>query len=323
MIKVALIGIGGMGMGHFNTYKKLEEAKIVAVADPRTEMAREKVNDENIKIYADMEELIKNEDVDMVDICTPSYLHVPLSIRAMELGKHVICEKPMSQSSKDTKSVIKASEKYGKKYMVAHVLRFLAPYVYLKNVIESRELGNIVHLDMKRILGIPRWTWENWMRDVKKSGGCTIDTAIHDIDFSQYAFGLPKKIQSVHHCMRENNDYIVANLIYDNHTVTITSGWFNYELPFRMEYQAIFENGFVERKADGTVLKNGEIVDLGNVDEGEDTGINIKSGDGFLDEIRCFISSINGNESADFVLPESSETSIRLAETIMKKAIKH
>jgi len=130
MIKVALIGIGGMGKVHFDVYKKLGRTKVIAVADVRTDMAKEKVNDENIKIYATMEELLKNETPDMVDICTPSYLHAELSIKAMEMGFHVLCEKPMSLTSKETKEMIAVSERTGKLFMVAHVVRFMSAYVY-------------------------------------------------------------------------------------------------------------------------------------------------------------------------------------------------
>ncbi len=198
MIKVALIGIGGMGKVHFDEYMKNPETQIVAVADVRTDMAKKKVNDENIRIYADMDELLANEEVDLVDISTPSYMHSELSIKALKKGKHVICEKPMSISSEDTSKMIEAARESGKLYMTAHVVRFMSPYVYLKSIIDSGELGKIVHIDMKRISAIPRWSWEDWMRDIKKSGGSPIDLSIHDLVFVQYVFGQPKAVSGVY-----------------------------------------------------------------------------------------------------------------------------
>lgn len=322
MIRVALIGIGGMGNGHFNAFKSVKNAKIVAVADPRMDMAREKVNDETIKIYPDMDELLKNEEIDMVDICTPTYMHIPLAIKALEMGKHVLSEKPMSVSSRDTQLVIDTAKKCGKKYMVAHVVRFLPAYVALKNVIDSGELGELVHLDMQRLSGIPRWNWESWMMDVTKSGGCTIDMAIHDIDFAQYAFGLPKEINGVYQKMRDDNDYVTANLVYDRFSVTITGGWYNYAFPFRMTYLAVFQNGFMEFKADGSVIKNGEPFDVTTPVEEEDTGMNLKGFAGYSDEIQYFVDCINEDREVTAVMPESSQTSIKLAEEIMEKAVK-
>ena len=85
MIKVALIGIGGMGNVHFNAYKTLDDVKVIAVADVRVDMAKEKVNDDSVKIYHDMDELLANEQPDVIDICTPSYMHADLSVKAVFL----------------------------------------------------------------------------------------------------------------------------------------------------------------------------------------------------------------------------------------------
>ena len=184
MINVALVGIGGMGNVHFRAYRKMENVKIVAVADVRTEMAKEKVADESIKIYSCIDELLENEKPDMIDICTPSYLHKEIAVKALNAGVHVLCEKPMSLNTKDTAEIISAAEKSGKLFMTAHVVRFMAPYRYLKSVIDSGELGNPVHIEMKRTSAIPKWSWEDWMRCEAKSGGATIDLSIHDIDFA-------------------------------------------------------------------------------------------------------------------------------------------
>ena len=155
MKKVALIGIGGMGFVHYNAYKKIEGAKVIAVADPRVDMAKGKIGEDDVKVYATIEELFANEKPDMVDVCTPSYMHADLSIYAMEQGCDVLCEKPMSVTEEDTARIIAAQEKTGKTFMVAHVVRFMAPYVYLKSVIDSGELGRPVHIQMKRISSVP------------------------------------------------------------------------------------------------------------------------------------------------------------------------
>ena len=319
MIKVALIGIGGMGNVHFNAYKKIESARVIAVADVRTDMAREKVNDENIRIYASMDDLLENESPDVVDICTPSYLHSEFSIKALKKGIHVLCEKPMSLSSKETKDMIDAAEKSGKLFMTAHVVRFMAPYVYLKNVVDSGEMGKPVHIDMKRLSGMPAWSWEDWMRDLNKSGGTPIDLSIHDIDFIQYAFGQPEKVSGVYKKMANNNDYIVSQLVYDGFDVTVTGGWYNCSIPFRAEYTAIFENGYVE-SIGGKLIKNGEEV---NVEVGEisgDTGINLSGADGYVDEIKYFIDCIMNGRKPEIVTPESSQNSIKLIERILENS---
>ena len=93
-MKVGLIGIGGMGFVHFNCYKKMEGVKI-AVADIRVDMAKEEIKDDSIPVYASYEEMIEKEELDFVDICTPSYLHADMAVYALEHGLHTLCEKPM------------------------------------------------------------------------------------------------------------------------------------------------------------------------------------------------------------------------------------
>ena len=139
---------------------------------------------------------------------------------------------------------------------------------------------------MKRISSIPRWSWEDWMRDIKKSGGTPIDLSIHDIDFAYSVFGEPKSVNGIYNELKDNNDYIVSNLVYDGFTVTTAGGWFNAQIPFTAEFFAIFENGMVKLEG-GKLYKNGEVVDLSASakDVSENMGINIPRADGYTAEI--------------------------------------
>ena len=320
MIKVALIGIGGMGNVHFRSYKKMNNVELIAVADVRTEMAREKLGDHPALVFSTIDELLENVKPDMIDICTPSYLHKEIAVKALEAGIHVLSEKPMSLNTEDTAEIIAAAEKSGKLFMTAHVVRFMTPYHYLKSVVDSAELGAPVHVEMKRTSAIPKWSWEDWMRNVEKSGGAPIDLSIHDIDFAQYVFGDPKEVSAVHYTLKNNSDYIVSNLIYDGFAVTITGGWYCCDLKFSAEYRAIFENGYVESR-DGKIYKNGEEITIAQGDVSEDTGINISGVDGYATEIAYFVDCIENGRRPEIVTPESSQNSIRLAERLLENSI--
>lgn len=320
MIKVALIGIGGMGAVHFNCYKDIADAQVVAVCDVRTDMAKEKVNDENVNIYESYDELLANETPDIIDICTPSYMHREMSIKALEKGINVLCEKPMSLSSEDTEAVIAAAEKSGKCFMTAHVVRFMTPYMYLKDVIKSNELGALLRLDMKRISSIPRWSWEDWMRDTKKSGGTPLDLSIHDIDFVQYVLGEPNEVRGVYHSLKNDNDYIVSELVYDNCIVSTEGTWYAYDIPFRAEFSAVFENGTL-RLTDNKLYKNEEEIELKTGELSDDTGINISGVDGYGGEIEYFVSCVKNNSKPQIVTPQSSQASVKLVERILKNSI--
>ena len=291
----------------------------IAVCDIRVDMAREKINDESIPVYASFEEMIEKENPDFIDVCSPSYMHTDMTVYALEHGKHVLCEKPMSINSTEAKRMIEAKEKSGKLLMTAHVVRFMSPYVYLKSVVDSGELGKPVHVIMHRLSETPRWSWENWMMDEKKSGHVTLDLSVHDIDFAQYVFGQPEQISAVYHEMKDESNFVSTNMLYDGFHVETVGGWYNAAIPFHAEYTAIFENGYVESRG-GKIVKNGKEVSLEATETSEDTGINLSGADGYADEIAYFMDCIKNNREPERVSPESSLKSVQLVEEILKKA---
>ena len=317
-MKVGLIGIGGMGNVHFNCYKKMEGIEI-AVADIRVDMAKDKIKDDSIPVYASYEEMIEREKPDFVDICTPSYMHADMAVYALEHGCHALCEKPMSISSAESKRMIDARDKSGKLLMIAHVVRFMSPYVYLKSVIDSGELGKPVHVIMHRLSEAPKWSWENWMLNTQKSGGVTLDLSIHDIDFMQYVFGAPKSVDATYRDLEDNSNYVCSTFCFDGFSVDTVGGWYNASIPFRAEYLAVFENGYVESKC-GKLTKNGKEVTVEAGQTSEDTGINLSGADGYADEIAYFIDCIKNNRNPEIVTPESSCFSVELVEKILDKA---
>lgn len=317
-MKVGLIGLGGMGFVHFNCYKKMAGVEI-AVADIRVDMSKEKIKDDTVPVYASYEEMIERENPDFIDVCTPSYMHADMTVYALEHGKHVLCEKPMSINSDGAKRMIAAKEKSGKLLMTAHVVRFMSPYVYLKSVIDSGELGKPVHIIMHRLSEAPKWSWENWMLDTNKSGGVALDLSVHDIDFVQHTFGNPDSLSATYHDLEDNSNYVSTSFSYDGFSVETVGGWFNASLPFRAEYLAVFENGYVESRG-GKVKKNGVEVSLEVGETSEDTGINLSGADGYSDEITYFIDCIKNNREPARVSPESSLNSVKLVEEILAKA---
>ena len=317
-MKVGIIGLGGMGFVHFNCYKKMAGIEI-AVADIRVDMAKDKIKDGTVPVYASYEEMIEKECPDFVDVCTPSYLHADITVYALEHGKHVICEKPMSISSGESQRMIDASEKSGKLLMIAHVVRFMSPYVYLKSVIDSGELGKPVHIIMHRLSEAPKWSWENWMLTPEKSGGVTLDLSIHDIDFVQYVFGDPVSVTAAYHPLKDNSNHVSTVFGYDGFSVETVGAWFNASLPFRAEYLAVFENGYVSSR-DGKVIKNGQEVSLEVGETSEDTGINLSGADGYSDEITYFIDCINKGKKPERVTPVSSKRSVEIVEQIINTA---
>lgn len=318
MIKVGLIGIGGIGSAHFDCYKNIDNAEIVAVADVRVDMAKEKLKDyPGIRIYSSIEDLLANEEVDMVDICTPTYMHADMSVYALEKGVHTMCEKPMALNSDDAKRMVEAAEKSGKIFMIGHVVRFMKPYMYLKAVVDSGELDKPLQFELKRLSHIPEWSWEDWMRDPKKSGGSLVDLSIHDLDFVQYIFGKPEKVSSTYRKFRDNSDFVVSELMYDGMFATVTGAFYTTpDFPFMAEYLAVFENGYI-RYQGGKLVKNGEEVNLSDNTVQTNAGINLPDVGGHQYEIAYFVDCVANGKMPEIVTPDGAYETIRLIERLL------
>ena len=314
-MRIALVGVGGMGGVHFNIYKGMTDIELVALCDIRMDMLKEKAGDLNVNLYDNIDEMLAAEKPDMVDICTPTYLHVEMAIKAMEAGAHVLSEKPMALKSEEIDALFAAMEKTGKRYMTAQVVRFMNAYVYLKAIIDSKKYGKLESLTMQRFSQTPMWSWDNWFMDEKRSGHVALDLMIHDVDYMQSVFGEPKDIVGIYHPMTNNTNYAVANYIYDGFAVSIETGWYNDQgLRFVAAFKAVFENGNLILDKDGKLYENNTPVDFQNVESVGETGINISNVDGYAGEIRYFIDCVRSGKEAEMATPASSAATIKLVE---------
>jgi predicted dehydrogenase len=148
-----------------------------------------------IATYADAEELFRDPAVQIVDICTPTPQHAPLTIAALKAGKHVVLEKPMALTLDECDAVIAASRETGAQLMVGHCLRYWPHYVKAREVIASGEFGRPLYAQLVRAGGIPRWSAGGWLTSAGQSGG-VLDMHIHDIDVALWWFGEPASIRA-------------------------------------------------------------------------------------------------------------------------------
>ena len=102
-MKIGMIGVGGMGGLHYDTYKNIENAEVVAVCDVRLDMLKQKTQGDNVRLYTDYKEMILKEKLDFVDICTPTYLHMEPAIYALENGVDVLCDGGSTRGMKEFK----------------------------------------------------------------------------------------------------------------------------------------------------------------------------------------------------------------------------
>lgn len=209
MLRVGMIGAGGIAGQHAWCYQHIPEAKIVAVADVVPERAKKIAALFGADALDDGEKVISRKDVDVVDICVPTYLHCHFAVEAARAGKHVLSEKPIALNLEEGRQMIREAEKAGVKFMVAHVLRYFPENREAKRVMESGAIGKPVMVRTYRG-GVHPGRVRPWYADISKSGGAIQDTVIHDIDFFKWCFGPVKDVY-----VKGNTFQKIPNLEYD------------------------------------------------------------------------------------------------------------
>ncbi len=197
-VRIGIIGNGGICKGaHIGGYLKDDRVEIVALCDIIKERA-EFVRDEyfsNADVYTDYKELLKDETIDAVDICTPNYLHSIIAVDAFNAGKHVFCEKPDAVDVTEVLKMNAAAEKAGKVLMVMRNNRFVDASQYAKKYIEAGRMGDIYagRCGWQRRRGIPgKGGW--FTTKAQSGGGPLIDLGVHMIDLAIWLMGNPTPV---------------------------------------------------------------------------------------------------------------------------------
>jgi len=193
MVRVGLAGLGFMGGTHAQCHAAIPNSKLVAVCDVEKDRREKFAETYGATPYASLEEMLK-ADLDMVDLCLPTYLHREAVEAAAKAKKHILCEKPMALSAAECDAMAAAVKRAGVEFMVGHVIRFWPEYVVVKGILDSGKLGKIKWMSATRMSPPPTWSWREWLFDPKLSGGAVLDLHIHDLDFLAWILGKPKTI---------------------------------------------------------------------------------------------------------------------------------
>jgi len=249
MIKIAVIGTGGISPAHIEGYLKFpERCEIVALCDiipEKCEKIKDKYGLSNAVIYDSHKTLIENAEFDLVSICTPPFCHAEIAINCLNAGRHVLVEKPMAASLKECDEMILAAAASGKILSVVAQNRFRSSVWNLKRVLESGMIGKIVHVQVDSHWWRGHSYYDLWWRGLweKEGGGCTLNHAVHHIDMLGWMMGEPQEIcamlTNVSHDNAEVEDLSVAVLLYDSGALAqVTSSVVNHG-----EEQQIIFNG--------------------------------------------------------------------------------
>lgn len=191
-LKIGVIGVGGISEMHIGGYKANPNVEIVAFCDINEKRLHEKGEKHGVtRLYTNVYDMVKNEQLDAVSVCTWNCAHAECSIAALNAGINVLCEKPMAMNAKEAADMMAAAEKNGKLLMVGFVRRYGNDMDVLQSFIQSGFFGELYYAKANYIRrnGNPG----GWFGDKSRSGGGPlIDLGVHVIDFVRYALGNPK-----------------------------------------------------------------------------------------------------------------------------------
>lgn len=204
-----------MGRTHVTAYKAMPNAKVTAVCDLNEKQGKDLAELAGCDWYSDGESMLNTVDIDVVDICLPTFLHEQYVLLAAGHKKHVICEKPVTLSLESLDRMIAATKEAGVQFAVGQVVRFWPEYVRAKEMAETGKLGTIKYARASRLSEHPAWS--EWYRRAENSGGGLFDLHLHDIDYLCYLFGKVKQVYAVGH---KNSvgcwNHVATSLIFEN-----------------------------------------------------------------------------------------------------------
>jgi len=242
-LRVGVLGTGVIVKDyHLPVLLKNDRAEVIALGNKHPDSLYRLADEFNIKTtYTDFETMAHDQDIDAVVIGLPNYLHAPVTIRMLEAGKHVLCEKPMAMSAAEAETMQHTAASTGRILMIAHMWRFDQEIRWLRAVIDSGVLGTIFKVKAQAVaLGtlLPArnsWFWEK----TYAGGGSFADIGIHVIDLISFLF---------HDSIRPRTVFAQAGNYFQAASVEDTA---NAIIRYDNGMSAIVETGWYHNFADG------------------------------------------------------------------------
>ena len=236
-IMTGIVGCGGIANGkHLPALKNLGNVKLVAFCDiveERAQKAAEEFGAEGARVYTDYQEMLKKEGAEMevVHVLTPNSSHSPITVAALESGRHVMCEKPMAKNVDSAKAMLEAAKKTGKILSIGYQNRYSSQARYLKKLCEAGELGDIYYAEALALRRRAVPTWGVFLDAEKQGGGPLIDIGTHALDLTMWLMGNYEPemvVGSVYRKLADNEDSANAWGPWDPKEYTVEDSAFGF-----------------------------------------------------------------------------------------------
>ena len=249
-LKVGMVGAGGIARAHMTPYlEHPDRVHLVAICDMVEPLAQAYAKDAGVDtVYTDLDDMLRNADIDAVDICTGHAQHAPNAIAAAQAGKHVLVEKAMSNTLQGCRDMVEAADKAGVTLMVCQQLRYSADATAVKKLVDDGKLGEIQGVRNHIIMQGPQ---KSWMNDGSLGGGVLLLNSIHHIDLLRYYVGNVKRVTAFCKAFQPqmvngSEDMVTATLEFENGAIgDIFASWTSYLTPEHASYLLLGTNGTI------------------------------------------------------------------------------
>lgn len=197
MLKVGVVGMGKMGQRHVDKWSQMSDCEIVGIVSGDQEKLNHLGSKFNIPVFTELEALLDIAEVDVVDICLPTYLHYPYIKQIAASKTHIICEKPLGINVAESKEIIEICQEQGVQLYVGQTTRFSPAYMSAREQVKKGAIGKPGVLRLYRGTSFPKGKG-SWYGDHDKSGGIILDLGIHDFDWLLWTFGDVERVMAKH-----------------------------------------------------------------------------------------------------------------------------
>lgn len=251
-LRVGLLGLGNIGSVHLRSLSVMDHVRVTAVADTDPERRAEAKRRADCATYADYEELLETEDIDVSIVSLPPFLHADATVQSAEQGAHAFVEKPFALSTDEARTMREAARDHGVKLGVDHTLRYQPDFREMKRQFETGRLGDVPLASISRFNNGPfssppdRTPVADWQLDPELAGGGVVfRLGVHLLDILEWFFGDLSveyaRLDGQLHSPVEDTAVVVLDAPETNATAVLTCGSFQWEslpdvnMTFRLE----------------------------------------------------------------------------------------
>ena len=319
-LRAGVIGVGAMGRHHVRVLSEIPTVELVAIADVSKDLVDSVASSYSINGYTDIDAMLEKEQLDVVSIVVPTSLHHEVSIKAMQLGVNVLCEKPIASTVELAKEMIQVANEENVRLMIGHIERFNPAILELKKRLS--QAGEIYQITSRRLGPFP-----DRIRDV----GVVVDLASHDIDAMNFLLDSPAESVFAHTAQRihaTNEDMIVGSIRFQNGVIGgLDVNWLTstkvrelmvvgshgtFVADYLTQGLAFYANGAVESEWD-------DLADLQRIAIGEFESYEFEKTEPLYAEIEGFVNAV-ANDTEVPAPPQGAANALAVALSLIESA---